>query len=224
MKTGKVDSQGKNTANNIVTLDNDAKLPAVDGSALTGIGGSARIAVITTTGASHWTTPAGVTKVYLTMIGGGGGGTNGPDGSIGGGAGASGKYCIKFPFTVVASTEYDVVVGTGGAADNVGLDTSFSTITVKGGNKPTATTAAGATAGNNSLLGISTAGETGRTGRWGGKGGCSPLGNGGVGGDDAGGSYPGLAPTEGYGGGGGGGCNSSYGGGAGAQGIVIIEW
>jgi hypothetical protein len=62
-----------------------------------------------------FTAPAGITTVYLTMVGGGGSGagTAASTGSYGTGGGGGGTI-INYPYTVTPSSEYAVVVGTSG--------------------------------------------------------------------------------------------------------------
>lgn len=92
------------------------------------------------TSSGTFVAPAGITKVYLTMVGGGGssGGSSGGNGSGGGGAGAS---VINFPYTVIPGNSYTVTVGAGGTAvsgfttpGNDGGATSFDgTVSCPGG-------------------------------------------------------------------------------------------
>ena len=190
-----------------------------------------------TTGSGNWTCPTGVTKVFITAIGGGGTGGTGDDAATGagGGGGSSGGHIFNIPYTTVPGNTYAYAVGAAGA------DTTFGTLTAsKGANGYDATPTLGglgsifagilkATAGG---IGISNGGAPGRTdaeagadAAWGGNGGASMFGAGGKGGiyQNAGGS-----PSAGaYGaGGGGGGCdNGSYkAGGAGLGGYILIQW
>lgn len=190
-------------ANQIVQLDGNAKLPAVDGSQLTGIT-TMRNQLFTSSGT--FTAPAGVTKVYLSMVAGGGGG-GGTDNGQGGGGGGS---AINYVYTVVPTNSYTVTVGTGGAggannADgNDGLDTTFDGITVYGGKKGLKATTAGA--GGTGLI-SGTAGN-------GTAGGKSSFGYGGGG----------HTNGSGYGSGGGGGASPTPTGGNGADGMVLVYW
>jgi hypothetical protein len=229
-------------ANNLLQLNASAQIPAVDASLLEILSANVgRKQLITTTGASHFTTPAGVTKVYLTMVGGGAGGgtkandsgdTNNHAGAGGGGAGGS---LIKYPYTVSASTEYDVSVGAGGGEGAGGGNTTFDTITVNGGstgataggpssaggaggNNPDAYNAVAYTAGLPYFPGGNGGTAVTASGWAGGAGGASRFGAGGAGG----------AAGTGYGAGGGGGAYQPWtgaaAGGAGSQGFVLVEW
>ncbi len=93
----------------------------------------ASVDVLTASGA--WTCPAGVTKVFVTMIAaGGGGGGSGNGASNGGGGGAAGELVVMHPYTVSAGS-YDYTIGTGGAggSDNVVGVTGGNTIWDTGG-------------------------------------------------------------------------------------------
>jgi len=91
------------TANKVVQLDANAKLPAVDGSQLTNTGGGGYTGMQVFTSNGTWTKPAAISKVRVICIGGGGAGyynggsvTNGGDSTFvgsttvtGGGGGSS---------------------------------------------------------------------------------------------------------------------------------------
>jgi len=68
----------------------------------------------TTTGASTWVAPRGVTRIDLLVIGGGGGG-----GSRGAGGGGAGGYAETTNYLVTPGTSYSVTVGAGGWAEPV---------------------------------------------------------------------------------------------------------
>jgi hypothetical protein len=68
-----------------------------------------------TSGTSTWTAPTGVTRVRVTIIGGGGGGSFNGCTSSGGYGGAGWGY-----FTVTPGTGYTVTVGTGGTTASTG--------------------------------------------------------------------------------------------------------
>ncbi len=105
-----------------------------------------------------FTAPAGVTTVYLSMVGGGGSGassssTTGSEAGGGGGAGV-----INFPYTVIPGNDYDVVVGDGGlgviSGGDPGDPSSFdSTVTVQGGEEGAGTTTQVGGLGGNPLHG-----------------------------------------------------------------------
>ena len=100
----------------------------------------------------NWTCPAGVTKVLVTVIGGGGGGqANKPTGGTGfaGKNGGCGGYGVGV-LTVTPGTVYTVTVGSGGtggsgsaAVGTAGGTSTFETISATGGGGGT-TAAAGA--------------------------------------------------------------------------------
>jgi len=102
---GLASSVANNAASGVVFLDGSSKLPAVDGSQLTNL--SATLVGISGqvfTSSGTWTCPAGITKVYVKLIGGGGeGGNTSHDGSAGGAS------------TFVGTT---TLTGGGGAAGN----------------------------------------------------------------------------------------------------------
>lgn len=175
---------------------------------------------ILTSGTSY-TTPSNCTKIYVELVGGGGGGGTSPGGG-GGGGGYSAKY-----FTVISSTAYSYAIGTGGAVNTSGGNTTFTvgatTITGGGGSAG----AAGAGGGGG---GTGSGGDLNIVGGGGGPGGVAnyPLylaGNGGssfFGGGGSGATSQSnslTSPTGGPGGnyGGGGAANS-----AGAPGMIRI--
>ena len=110
------------SAGNVVVLDGSARLPAVDGSQLTGISGggsSPQVDIYTADGT--WSKPGSASVVDITCIGGGGGGAGGPlntasTGSVyGAGGGGGGGYArVVLPASTVGPTE-TVTIGQGGA-------------------------------------------------------------------------------------------------------------
>ncbi len=114
------------------------------------------------TSSGTFTAPAGVTKVYITMIGGGagGGGCNSTGSNFAGGGGA-GAYLFNLPFTVTPASNYTVTIGAGGAGGtNSGTDgssggtTSFDALSVLGGSGGVGSTSG--TAGNGGAGGVGT--------------------------------------------------------------------
>ena len=200
---------------------------------------STNIQVFTADG--NFTAPTGVTKVYLTMVGGGAGGGGGPASSGSGGGGSGGATLINYPYTVVPSSTYAVnvgVKGTGGTAGSAGVpsgdgsdgesSTFNSAVTAQGGNHGhgavqagqgaggvsanVSPNASGTTAGGINTIGSGTGGTD--SGSDGGAGGGSSFGAGGV-------THSGNA--SGYGGGGGGGEPATVGG-NGTDGICIVMY
>ena len=162
------------------------------GTALTITGGSTAVdgdyTVHTFTTDANFVTDGPVTVDYL-MVGGGGGGAQGGGGSGGGGGGA-GAYISATSQSLSAAT-HAAVIGTGGAQDVDGGDTTFNSVTAGGGG-----------AGG----GASQAGNAGRAtdGSGGGAGsrGASP--GAGNGNGNAGGDGDNIDPGQDAGGGGGG--------------------
>lgn len=107
------------SAGQAIALDGTGKLPAVDGSQLTGISSTGRLlrAPQFLTSGTTYTTPVGCNYIFLQMAGGGGGGATGRAGggdsaSTGGHAGA---YLEKL-VAVSSNTAYTITVGAGGSA------------------------------------------------------------------------------------------------------------
>jgi hypothetical protein len=187
-----------------------------------------------------FTVPDNVTRIKVTIVGGGGSG-GGCQGSsvnetIGGAGGGAGGTAIAW-LTVSPGMVYAVTVGAGGAAvtgasgGNDGRDSSFGTsIIAKGGRGGGYNnTANGGGAGGSATGGdINISGGEGADGQAGeylypGNGGASSMGGGGRAGDKGGNA------GNAYGSGGGGAYDTAksgtrYSGGAGKQGIVIVEW
>ena len=190
-----------------------------------------------------FTSNAGTTKVYITMIGGGAGGASSGDGN-GGGGGSAGSVIINYPRTVTASTAYSIQVGDGGAGGaqgnndgSDGQDSAFDTggtpITATGGNK--GVSGGGGGAGGTCDGGFNATDGSGAPGTallWkmgdganggaaqGGGGGSSIFGSGGTGNGGGGASTAASANT----GAGGGGNDNNNAGAAGGSGIVIVMY
>ena len=168
------------------------------------------------TASGSFTTPVGVTRVFITGCAGGGGG--GGVLLVGrNGGGASGKGVAGYPITVTAETEYDVTVGAGGAGNTDGVDSVFEgLLTLKGGNKGLPEASGGAGGGSQPTeIGLSIAGLDDSDG---GTGGSGMFGGGGLG-DQTGAA----GNATGYGAGGGGGADTKAGG-AGTVGFIIVEY
>lgn len=128
--------------------------------------------------------PAGITKVYLSMVGGGASGNSVSGSSTGGGGGQS---CVDHPFAVTPGNSYSVTIGAGGAAitgssgHNDGGNTSFDALSVSGA---TGATGGGAPLNANAATpgGFGVPGGNGAIGSAGGGGGTLfGAGNGGTG-------------------------------------------
>lgn len=229
------------TASKIVQLDSTARLPAVDGSQLTGLSiPFSQLHVINTSGPSTWTVPAGVTKIFVQVWGAGGGGAGGTALNIAGSGGAAGGYASGF-VTVVPLSVISVSVGAGGSGGSAGSNgvaggqSYFSTnLVANGGARGLATssipTIGGTTSGTQSAITIN-GGNGGAaslyvlsTGSLGGFGGTAGGGGGAGGGGSASSGSAGSEGTQPGGGGGGGGSVvlSASAGGAGGTGRIII--
>ena len=210
-----------------------------DGTTQISAGPAGAANIVTFTSSGQWTCPAGVTSVYVTMIGGGGNGGAGAGLWISagtsywssGGGGGSGAVLVGWKVTVSPGTVYTVTVGAATQASSISGVISVNP-GASGGN---AGTGGGSAGGGGSAYSIplgytalwnqagngggggSTTGYLGALG--GGRGGSTPYYayDGGAGA----GSSTGGAGT-GYGAGGAGGAAGGYGGGAGYSGLVIL--
>lgn len=225
------------TAGSMVQLDAQAKLPAVDGSQLTGIPGLVNIVRISAAGSGTYNKPSNVTKIVLRVKGAGGGGSGGYGDYGGGGGGGGGAYAEKLISSPAASYAYSIGaggVGTpyGGGAASAGGNTTIGGITCNGGlgghEVNPGTVGAGGLGGTASGGDLNVPGDGGGSG--GIKGGVNGSSSGGVGG----GGYLGGAGRAGssgvaagsgsHGGGGGGGGHGNTGGNGGAGYIEIEEY
>ena len=100
----------------------------------------ATVTAFTSTGASTWTCPSGVTQVEVLIVAGGGGG----GGEHYAGGGGAGGVVHDEDYAVTAGVEYDITVGAGGAANaangadsvwNVNAEGSGITMTAIGGGR-----------------------------------------------------------------------------------------
>jgi hypothetical protein len=171
------------------------------------------------TASGTFTIPTGVTRVKMTIVGGGGGGGSGSGGCPGtnGSGGGGGGAAIKWLTGLTPANTLTVTVGAAGAVATVGGTSSvasgtqtITTVSATGG-------AAGTSSGTGSAGGLGSSGDLNIGGSAGGNssytlsGGASILGGGGN-----------LAAGRSYGGGGSGGAGGiGY---AGAAGVVIFEY
>lgn len=205
------------------------------------VGGGLTISGTTLSGSSSelfvstgtFTAPAGVTRVFLTMVGAGGGGATGTTDTSGGGGGGGGAMVINYPFTVVPGNNYTVTINSGGATSTDGGTTSFDTLIVKGGKGAPAGGSVGGLSGNAVALNVSSigignnggTGEAGTGARYGGAGAGTIFGAGGDGGASGANNGANAANGTGAGGGGGGSSGVSAGtGGSGGSGFVIVNY
>lgn len=156
-----------------------------------------------TSGTGTYNTPAGVSYLLVTIVGGGGGGAGGSNSSTNGGAGGTGGT------STFGTSLLTCVGGTGGSANSGPPGT---------GGSPTI----GSGATGSSLVGGGGQGSGASTVAQGGHGGSNPLGGAGSGGGQAFGAGA-AASNTGGGGGGASGENSGGGGGAGAFICAIVS-
>jgi hypothetical protein len=197
-------------------------------------GGFSNLQVFSASGT--FTVPAGITKVKVTVVGGGGGGAGGISGSYQGNGGGAGGASIKIISGLTPAGTVTVTVGTGGTAGSAGANAGGSGNTSSFGAYCSATGGAGGQ--NSSVSTASAAGGVGSSGdlniqgsastsgsitdSYPSPGASSILGGGGACTAGAAGSTGGA-----YGGGGGGGYGISginRAGGAGGAGVVIVEY
>jgi len=181
-----------------------------------------RLDIFTSDG--NWVAPAGITKVYITAVGGGGGGGSGSGNSGGGGGG--GGMLIKYPYTVVGGNTYAVDIGAGGAGGSIGgadgaagANTTFDTAVIAlGGAKGEGST--GGSAGGLGAGGFDAVTSTSGGYNLKGGNGAITAGGGTLFGPGAIVNHAATANT-GAGGGGGGDGSPGY---AGGSGLLIVEW
>jgi hypothetical protein len=172
------------------------------------------------TSGGTWTAPAGVTQVFVRMVGGGGGGGGGfADGYIAVTPGSS------YTITIGAAGAAATAGGTGGNGGTSSFGSVLSATGGQGGGGASGSSAGNAGSGGGgagSALLCSQTGGQGNSGCstgavWSGRGGSAGWGGGeGSGGNGTGGN------AQAYGGGGGGTVNGASG--TGAQGAVNVYW
>ena len=222
------------TANNVMLGNGTSALqtvaPGTNGFVLTSNGSSWVSAAISVGSAATvfassgtFTIPAGITKVKMTVVGGGGTGSSAV-GSQGGVGGSGGGAAIKWLSGLTPGNTLTVTVG--GAAGTSSVASGTQTITTVSATGGDGNYQPGGLGSNGDLNIRGNPGGMGSyasssTSGYGGGGGSSILGGGGAPGTGgAGNGQPGGA----YGGGGGGGGQSSGSGGTGASGVVLFEY
>jgi hypothetical protein len=103
------------------TVYYNSSTAGTSGTSWAAFGGSVQEQYAIFTASTTWTCPAGVTKVYALVVGGGGGG-DGLDETNGGVGGQAYGY-----YTVSPGTGYTITVGTGGIGNNTGNGASGNT-------------------------------------------------------------------------------------------------
>ena len=226
----------------VVTVDAKGRVTALSSAAIPGEYKSVQI--LTSTASSTYTTPAGINKIVVWAWGGGGGGGGAAftsSQSAAGGGGAAGGLAILTITSPSATYSYQCGAlgagGTAGANDGTaGSNTTFSTLTAKGGNG-----GKGCASSTTALVSLGGAGVVSTGGDINGAGAPGMFGlvlaaavaAGGVGGSSWLGAGGAAANTEragfaaiGYAAGGGGGCclgsAAAKAGGNGANGIIIV--
>jgi mucin-19 len=174
------------------------------------------ITSFTSTGSSTWTVPTGLSAVTVLAVAGGGGGGGSTSGGNGGGGGGGVVYHTSFPVTPAGSVSYTVGAGGNysgpGTVGTNGGDSTFGSLTAKGGGKGGGSSAVG---NENGYPGGSGGGSTeGPTGGYSG-GSATQPGTSNPGATNYG--YPGGNNSlgQGYSGGGGGGAGGVGGNGGG---------
>lgn len=201
---------------------------------------------------ASWTAPADVTKIEITLCGGGGGGNGGEANDSRQGAGGSGSVFYDV-LTVVPGTSYTITIGAGGTAGTAGnlggtgttstfggLMTATGGTTIAGQPASISTIPAGKGGGGGQSFVVTAVGAVphsdGQQGAFGfggggGAGGSQRFGNGALGGGRGGYNYSspvaGSAAQANTGSGGGGGLGKVSGasaGGAGGSGVCVIKY
>jgi len=200
-----------------------------DGSSLTGIaGGFSNMQVFTSPGT--WTNPGNITKVKVTVTGGGGGARGealADEGAVGGAAGGTAIEIIPFP----SATNVPITIGSGGNGVGAPVDTAPSGGTSSFGAYCSATGGAGGSKSTGVMPGgIGSGGDINLRGQPASKpnGGGSYFGGAGQGAIFRNPGGPGNTGVAGILGGGGGGSLSTTPspstGAAGGAGVVVVEY
>jgi hypothetical protein len=185
------------------------------------------VAAFQTAGTTSWSCPAGVTRVWARIWGGGGSGAGGSSGQGQPGGGGGGYW--EGWVSVVPGTAYPIVVGTGGigglagqSGANGGSSSAFG-VSVPGGGAGVFNASIGGAPGAGPSGGFAGGGAYGAQANaaYGGAGGGAAAGGAG-GGASAFGGLIGAYP--GGGGSGGGGSGSGYQGGGGGGGAVVLTY
>lgn len=123
-----------------------------------------------TTGSGNFSVPAGVSLVYVTGVGAGGaGGGTLSSATTGAGGGGAGEHGIAIPVIVTPSSTVAYAVGakgtgTSGGAGSAGGDTTFGSLTFKGGSGGTGANSRASGAGGGTGGGASTSSAVGPKG------------------------------------------------------------
>ena len=206
-------SLGTLTAGSNITITNGAGAITIAAA-----GGSTGTAATTFTSSGTFTIPTGVTKIKMTIVGGGATGSGSTQGGGGGGA------AIKYLTGLTPGNTLTVTVGSAGNTSSVASGTqSITTVSATGGSS-----SGSGGLGSNGDLNIKGGAGAYRVTSNGGIGGSSIFGGGGQGGGGAGTNGNGGAGGA-YGGGGGSGgsgtlCCGPNNPGTGASGVVLIEY
>lgn len=214
-----------------VGIANNGGVTSVNGStgAITGISTGVNGQVFTSTGT--FTIPSNVTKLKITVVGGGGGGGGDNGSQAGSGGGAGGAAIAYLSGLTPGNTILVTAIGAGGSGSS-GTGSSGGTTTVASGTQTITTISAtgggaggaGASGGTGGLGSNGSLNLYGNAGSVGGSGGVCGAGGGSIFG---GGGQPvksGNGANGTTGGGGGGAQGGGNSGGNGGNGIVVFEW
>jgi hypothetical protein len=213
--TGALQNIGTGTSGQILKSNGPGVLPSFQAASA---GGFSNMQVFTSPGT--FTTPATVTQIKVTVVGGGGPGGAGLPSAQGMGGGGGGGGTAIYVGPVTASTPYAVTVGAAASTSSFGSLASATGGSAGGGGASPGGGGAGS-AGTLQFVGSPGSYTTNAPSSRGGTGGPSFLGAGGVGT-----TAPNTSGNTGqnYGGGGGGSGANSPATPAGASGVVVVEY